>query len=147
MQTNEVRLGALVNRLSHLMHRRFNSDITKYGITAVQANVLHFILMRSLRCDVYQRDVEEEFDIRRSSVTSVLQLMERSGFIIRESVEHDARLKKITLTEKAKELQPLVLEDRLKVETDLLRGITPEELETYRRITNKMLENMKENAV
>ena len=51
--------------------------------------------------DVFQRDFEKACNIRRSTATSILQLMEKNGLIVRESVPYDARLKKITLTEKA----------------------------------------------
>ena len=51
--------------------------------------------------DVFQRDFDKACNIRRSTATSILQLMEKNGLIVRESVPYDARLKKITLTEKA----------------------------------------------
>ena len=51
--------------------------------------------------DVFQRDFEERFSIRRSTATNMLKLMEKNGLISRQSVDYDARLKKIVLTEKA----------------------------------------------
>ena len=41
--------------------------------------------------DVFQKDIEERFTMRRSTVTGVLQSMERNGYIIREKVPYDAR--------------------------------------------------------
>ena len=74
--------------------------------------------------DVFQRDFEKACNIRRSTATSILQLMEKNGLIVRESVPYDARLKKITLTEKALRLHRRVedgfalLEDRLRASLD-----------------------------
>lgn len=48
---------------------------------------------------VFQRDIEREFSITRSTVTNILQLMERKGYIERRSVPQDARLKQLVLTE------------------------------------------------
>lgn len=48
---------------------------------------------------VSQRDIEREFGIRRSTVTSVLQLMEKNGFIRRFRDEKDGRLKRIEITD------------------------------------------------
>ena len=48
--------------------------------------------------EVFQRDIQEQFSIRRSTVTGILQLMEKNGLITRSSVERDARLKKLELT-------------------------------------------------
>ena len=35
---------------------------------------------------MFQRDVEAEFNIRRSTATGILQLMEKNGFLLREPV-------------------------------------------------------------
>ncbi len=48
---------------------------------------------------MFQRDIEREFSITRSTVTNILQLMERKGYIERRSVPQDARLKQLVLTE------------------------------------------------
>ena len=59
--------------------------------------------------DVFQRDLEEEFSVRRSTATGILQLMEKNELITREPVSHDARLKKLVLTPKAIEIQKRLL--------------------------------------
>ena len=46
-------------------------------------------------------DLQEQFSIRRSTVTGILQLMEKNGLITRQSVDEDARLKKLYWTPKA----------------------------------------------
>ena len=56
-------------------------------------------LYRHRDTPVFQRDIEREFSITRSTVTNILQLMERKGYIERRSVPQDARLKQLVLTE------------------------------------------------
>ena len=51
--------------------------------------------------DVYQRDLEKEFGITRSTASRVITLMAEKGLVTRTGVGHDARLKKLALTEKA----------------------------------------------
>ena len=68
------------------------------GLTAIQCIVLDYLYENGAR-DVFQRDLEVEFQIRRSTVTGILQGMERRGLISRQPVEQDARLKKLVLTE------------------------------------------------
>ena len=48
----------------------------------------------------FQKDIEQRFAVGRSTVTNLIQLMEKKGFVKRESVKQDARLKKVILTEK-----------------------------------------------
>lgn len=52
-------------------------------LTAMQKHVLKFILLETLHSDIYQKDIEEEFQIRKSTATGILQLMEKKGFIYR----------------------------------------------------------------
>ena len=49
------------------------------------------------RC--YQKDLEKAFGIRRSSVSTILNCLEKDGFIKRIVVENDLRAKEIILTE------------------------------------------------
>ena len=53
--------------------------------------------------EIFQKDIEKEFSIRRSTASNILKLMEKNGLIERISVPYDARLKKLTLTKKAVE--------------------------------------------
>ncbi len=87
-------LGNITNRI----RRYIDNETMKYGITHMQAMIIRF-LKHSGDTPVFQKDIEKEFDIRRSSVTSVLQLMEKNGFITRTCGGNDARLKQIHLTD------------------------------------------------
>jgi DNA-binding MarR family transcriptional regulator len=109
------------------MHRRISKESAQYGVTGVQARILGFIYHNSDKKDIFQKDIEEELDIRRSSVTSVLQLMEKNGHIRRVSVSEDARLKKIILTEKGLEIQRNVYASILKFEQSLRDELTQDE--------------------
>ena len=68
--------------------------------------------------------------------------MEKNGFITRESVANDARLKKIVLTEKAVRLHNCIAEDIEKRENKLRKGLTDEEIEAFFSIIQKLKANM-----
>lgn len=93
--------------------------------------------------DIYQKDLEQHFSITRSTASKVLNLMERKGLIERRSVAHDARLKKIVLTEKAWEVSAWMREDRLFLEKILTKGFTAEELQNFLQSVRKMKENIR----
>ena len=89
-----------VRSLSNGIHRLMDSSIAKdWRITPMQGRFIGFI--RRHQSDVFQRDLEAEFCIRRSTASAILQTMERDGLIRREAVQQDARLKKLVLTPKA----------------------------------------------
>ena len=68
--------------------------------------------------------------------------MEKNGYITRESVASDARLKKIVLTEKAITLHNLIIEDIRQREKRMKTGLSEEELATFFSITEKIRANL-----
>ena len=91
--------GALLSHTSRMLRRamdtRIAAEVTP-ELTGVRGMLLgEIICANNENRDVYQRDVEQWFHIRRSSVTAILQGMEQDGFITRCSVEKDARLKRL----------------------------------------------------
>ena len=86
-QLKEIHMGRLIQVLSHQMKRKscVNSMINDDGLTTMQKHVLKFLLLETLHKVVYQKDIEEEFQIRKSTATVMLQLLEKNGFIVRES--------------------------------------------------------------
>lgn len=74
-------LGKEVNILSNKIRRRIGSVTSEFGVTSAQAKIVGFIYSESKKRDIFQRDIEEEFSIRKSSVTSILNLMEKKDLI------------------------------------------------------------------
>lgn len=84
--------GRCISRLSNQIRRRLDSFAVKSGVSGSQGRVLHFVLAQTE--DVFQRDIEQEFNMRPPSATELLKMMEKNGLIRRESTAQDARLKK-----------------------------------------------------
>ena len=74
--------------------------------------------------DVFQKDLENIFKIRRSTVSKTVELMEQKQLLARVPVNGDARMKKLCLTPKADAVLADVkkavsgLEDELKTSFD-----------------------------
>lgn len=96
--------------------------------------------------DVFQRDFEKECRIRRSTATAILQRMEQNGLIVRESVDYDARLKKITLTPRALELHKRVREDFAALETMLRGSLTAQEVDCLFTVLEKIQKEVDPDA-
>ena len=134
--------GAWINLLSHKVRKRLDATFQDLGITGVQSRVIYYILVHSKEGPVFQRDIETVFGFSRSTVTGLLQGMERSGIILRESVETDARLKRILPTEQAVGLRGMILENILQMNRRLTKDIPPEELNACMDTLLKMLKNL-----
>lgn len=137
-------IGFEVKVLSNLIRRRLESGTEESGcesLTGMQGWIIGYISIRG-DAAVFQRDLEREFNVRRATVSGVLQLMERNGLIRREPVEYDARLKKLTLTPKAVELHEKVMQRLSDFERELRSGLTEEEIQEFLRILDKLKKNV-----
>ncbi|MCR4673410.1 MAG: MarR family transcriptional regulator [Lachnospiraceae bacterium] len=91
--------------------------------------------------DVYQKDIEKKFHMPRSTATTILKKFEREDLIKRVSVETDARLKKIELTEKGVDFFHNTIVDFEKTEKQAKMGITEEEFDSFMETLRKMRNN------
>ncbi|WP_294508726.1 MarR family transcriptional regulator [uncultured Victivallis sp.] len=140
-QADRLLIG-VINKLSKKIRRYCDRNASEMGLTGTQGRVLCYIFITSQWQDIYQRDIEDVFEIRRSTATGILQLLERDGYIERVSVPTDARLKKIVLTDKAKELQTLVIQETERAEQMLKTGLSEDEVNAYIRLTDRICNNI-----
>ena len=98
--------GRLVRMLNHQLKRNQKPEeaVEDDELTPMQRHILNYILLETLHRDIYQKNLEEEFQVRKSTVSGILKLIEKNGFIYRESVKEDARLKRIPSHEKKQRL-------------------------------------------
>ena len=138
------KLGFEIGRTSRLIKRVMdNSGAKEYidKVTGTHGWALGYFHRNSDR-DIFQKDFEKEFDIRRSTASRILSLMEENGLIIRESVPYDARLKKIVLTKKALEIETQVISFFDSLESEYEKDISEEELEIFYRVLDKINSNI-----
>ena len=135
-------VGRMIHRVSHQLKRQMCVRTEEDSLTNMQRRVLHYILFESLQRDIYQKDVEEEFSLRPSSATELLKKMEVSGLILRVAEEKDARLKRIILTKEALSFNEEVQKGLSVLNSDITKGIKEKDIETFRKVCAKMMENI-----
>ncbi len=141
------KIGFELHRSSRIVKRYMDKDASKSyveKITGTHGWVIGYLYSNRHR-DIFQKDFEKEFDIRRSTASKILSLMESNDLITRESVPYDARLKRILLTEKALEVQSVVEKAFASMEEKVKEGITEEELTVFFRVLDKVNKNMERN--
>ena len=115
-----------------------------YGCINSKWNGGRLILNRN-RSKYSSKDIEKEFSINRSTTSEMLKLMCKKGMIEREEVEYDARLKKIVLTESSRNHNRQI-EDKMKeMHQKLIKDLSEEEINTFIKISDKLINNIKED--
>ena len=138
--------GRLVRMLNHQLKRNQKPEeaVEDDELTPMQRHILNYILLETLHRDIYQKNLEEEFQVRKSTVSGILKLIEKNGFIYRESVKEDARLKRILPTKKAEALRPSILEHIHETEIRMTEGVSEQDLFLCKKVLNQMCQNLAE---
>ncbi len=140
----KITIGRELRKLHNAIRRHVDNSPIRHeieNITGTNGWIIVFLADRRDR-DIYQRDIEREFGITRSTASKVLLLMEKKGLIERVGVPHDARLKKIVLTPKSLELCDMMCRDREETEQALTRGFTDAELEQLSAYLKRLRKNI-----
>ncbi len=135
------KVGRELHMLHNMMSRQFTNKAKIDRITGSNGWIIAYLSHNRDR-DIYQRDIEKDFCITRSTVSRVLLLMEKKGLIERTAGKSDARLKKITLTPRAIELDKLMREDNERAERTLTAGLSSQEIDTLLQLIDKMKANI-----
>lgn len=142
IENNDI--GRCIHILSRQIKRKVDESVSRYNVTAVQCSFIELIYKSGKKGNVYAKNIESKFNMRRATVAEILSLMEKNGLIERKSIQEDARLKEITLTNKSMEIINNIAREVKKVEKDLKKDLTEEELQSFMNILEKMLKNLED---
>ena len=138
------RIGWQIKVLSNLIKREvgnFGCDKYQDELTGNNMFIIGY-LARHREEDVFQKDLEEFFSVRRSTMSTIILRMEQKGFLSRESVSHDARLKKLVLTEKGEQIHEMIESKIEDTEKKLSSGLTEHEKQTLFHLLEKLRQNL-----
>lgn len=121
-----IELRSLNNAVRRYLDQSSASIFEGDRITCSNAWIIRHLA--KAKKDVFQKDLEDQFGITRSTASKVLILLEKKGIIQRISVASDARLKKLVLTEKGLSIAEAMKENGSKMEAQLTKGFSEKEL-------------------
>lgn len=142
----EANIGYKLRLLHNQLHNRMEYQHQKDecmldDLTRMQRFTIGFLYRHSEE-EIYQKHLETEFAISRATASNMLSVMERKGLIIREPVAHDARLKKIVLTEPAMQMHRHIEQDILEMERLLTRGMSEADQQKLHHYLDLMIQNL-----
>ena len=137
------RIGYEIREVQQMIHQKMEQFRHENGceLTLVQTRTIGF-LIASRGQDVFQRDLEKELRIGRSTASEILNVLERDGYLHRIPAPHDARLKKLVLTEKALQLNQKMTENIDRMEALLSQSISPDDQEHFFSVLDQLKKNL-----
>lgn len=145
MDKRDNRPGFMVRTLNNILKRQMDEDTEKIagGTTMIQRWVLGY-LSHNDDHDIYQKELEKNLNIGKSTLTEVLNVMEKNNMVERQSSTEDARCKKIILTDKSRKFHKVIESSIMNTEDKLVEGLTQEDIDNFMRIIHKMIDNMQD---
>lgn len=141
---HKTNIGFEVRTLDNMLMRNFACSVKESGLD--ELTVMHgwiiAYLYQNLEREIYQKDIESRFSIGRSTVTNILKLMEKKGYLLREPVDRDARLKRLRLTETGIQLHEDTQHLIELLDEKTIQGISQEELEVFTQVVYKLKQNI-----
>lgn len=141
--------------LAHMMKRYLDSLVeadklpvpdTGKGLSGANMFIMRYLYENRDR-EVYQKELEEQMNVRRSTISKVLQIMEKKGLIRRKQAEHDARVKRITLSVQSQHNMEMFWENIEQMQRRLTGGFTDEELEQFLYLIRKAKKNFEQETI
>ena len=137
---SELPPGKLLQIAANRFRKLANDNLALHGITFEQLKILAHIARSGGSAP--QAGLQEIFEVRRSSVTAILQNMEKSGFLTRETSALDARVKTVRLTKKGEELNRELKNFIQTLDSDVTKGFSEEEKRLFSALLIRASENL-----
>ena len=71
----KLKLGLDISKINHIISRKMDAAVISSiddNLTVSQAYVIDFISMEGKHRDIFQKDLEKQFDLKRSSISLML---------------------------------------------------------------------------
>ena len=116
--------------------RTFEKEViknSKLRITPKELNYLALIETGSMQ----QKDLLSLLDVSKGTLSNMVKLLVKKGFLTRESDKEDKRIKRLMLTSKGKKAIKINDKIRQRVMAYILRKVSKKELDTFLTIALK----------
>jgi len=140
----DKRIGLEIRITQSLMTRYIIKHLKKNDkfFSAIQIDIM--IYLSKAEENVYQKDLEKEFNLRKSTISGILKTMEKNEIIEKLETKEDYRSKQIILTQKGKEISREYMIKLMQMEKLMQKGIDEQEVEIFLKVINQIKSNLKE---
>ena len=132
-------IAFITNKYNKEITELFNQRLQEHNITRVQWIALFYIGNNE---GITQRDLAQILDSNESSIVRLIDRMEKENIVKREKDPTDRRVTKLFLTEEGMKKRDEILPIGEKFSKDCIKGISDEDLETFKEVLNKMVKSL-----
>lgn len=132
-------IGIITNRVAKSLSKAFGKRLEERGITRTQWIAIYYIGEMK---GITQKELAEKMSATEASTARLVDRLEKNELVIRRKDSEDRRITKLTLTDKGKHFREDLIPLGEQFSNDITRGISEEELEIYKNVLGKMIQNI-----
>ncbi|MCB2294424.1 MarR family transcriptional regulator [Clostridium algoriphilum] len=132
-------IGMLTNKINKKLLHYLNSRLVKFHLTTEQWAVL---MKLSKKDKISQKQLAEISTKDQSTLTRIIDILERKNFIERHQSKEDRRSIVIHITDEGLSTCKKVIPFLEEIFNDILKGISHEKLEIFNRVFLQINENI-----
>jgi len=126
--------------LTFLLSKDADEGLEREGLTASRA---HLLLVLAERGPCTQRDLAEVLAVTPRTITALVDGLESTGFVTRESDPSDRRTRHVTMTEQGQATTRRLLDGRRRFAQNLLGDLSPETFQGFDAGVREVLERLR----
>ena len=121
------------------LKNKADSNISELGLNSEQGRTIGYI---SDHEGIIQKDLADFFNKRGASITSMLQGLEKKGYIERRIPKDNEREKRVYVLPKGSELIDTFNSKFEEIENEITSSLSQEEIETLKKLLTKINKNL-----
>lgn len=128
--------GYCFNKASIIFRRIMENAMAPHGL---QTHHLGILKVLELNGPTSQNQLGEELGIDKASMVKLVDLLEKDGWVKRETQSSDRRVKNISLTSDGAKRIKLCVETKTQVEKKFFQGLSDQEVSRLKELVFKLL--------
>ena len=123
------------------LSKKLDKFAIQYDLTSMQMSVIDFLTLFYDQ-EIFQKDIEHEFNIRRSTASTLLKRMEDKGLLRRVESNKDARQKQVILTDLAVQYEDDIQKFMVETQQQIHSFLSDEEYAALESSLDKIIKHM-----
>ncbi|MBQ6335222.1 MAG: MarR family transcriptional regulator [Erysipelotrichaceae bacterium] len=134
--------GYLIGQISKLTNRRANELLKKEGVkefNGAQGTIMYVLMDRK---QMTIKDICKATGLAKTSLTTMLERMEKQGLIEKIEDENDHRCTLVSLTEKSQKYKKVIEKVAVNMMKEYYRDMSDEEVTLFEETLKRVLNNI-----
>ena len=133
-------IGPLLGYCNHRAYLSMDKKLRRYGVTPIQCRTLTYLHRQP--GPVTQKQLQQHLAVKPSTVNGIVDRLVEKGMLTRAPGETDARCRILRLTACGQQFYDDFVSITHEIEALVQRGMTPQEVDTLRRLLLRAAENL-----